>query len=97
MATNILAAGTGAGTSSTFYVKDRPVTISVFGTLGTDTGVIQKLASDGTTWQAGAVGGSAYEVGPDNTVITITHGGTYRVYFDGRTGSIGCDLDEAPR
>jgi hypothetical protein len=93
---NILASGTGAGTSSTVTVKDRPITLSAFGTFGTDSGAIQKLASNGTTWEAYVKDGTAQVLDADTTAVNIYGGGSYRVVFTGRTGVIGVDLDEAP-
>jgi len=97
MTTNILASGTGAGTSSTFVVSDRPVAVSAFGTHGTDTGAIQKLASNGTTWEAYVSGTNAQVLGADDTIIRLDISGSYRVVYTGRTGAIGVDIDVCPR
>ena len=87
---NVLASGTGAGTSDPIFVSRTPVAVCAFGTLGSDTGALERLASDGS-WAAVFDGGEAVALSATKPQVEITGAGTYRVVFEARTAAIGVD------
>ena len=90
---NILASGTGAGTSNEFEVSgDNPRTVAAFGTLGSDTGDLELQASDGSTWMDVYDTNGQVQLSATRPQVTIQGPGIYRVVFSARAAAIGVDV-----
>jgi len=89
---NILASGTGAGTSNEFTVGSEPRTVAAFGTLGSDTGDLEMQASDGTTWTAVYDTNGQVQLSATRPQVMIEGPGVYRVDFSARASAIGVDV-----
>lgn len=88
---NVLASGTGAGTSDPIFVSGAPVGVYAFGTLGANTGALQRYASDGS-WVPVYLNGEAVALSATNPQVVIEGAGQYRVVFDARAAAIGVDI-----
>lgn len=92
--TNILAAGTGAAETIAFSVTG-PVLIAAFGTLGADTGNLQRRATDGT-WVDVYSSDALVQLKAAQPQVIIDGPGIYKVVFAARTAAIGVDKEPFP-
>ena len=89
---NILASGTGAGTSNEFEVGSKPRMVMCFGTLGSDTGDLEVQASDGSTWTDVYDTDGQVQLSATRPQIVIQGPGIYRVVYSARAAAIGVDV-----
>lgn len=88
---NILASGTSDSVqSATVSVEATPITISLFGTLGSDTADLQRKASD-DSWMDVFDGDGQVILSATRPQVEITGVGEYRLDVTTRTGSWGAD------
>jgi hypothetical protein len=88
---NILASGTGAGTSSSFEVGPEPRMVAAFGTLGSDTGDLE-VQDTGGGWSDVYDTNGQVQLAAARPQILITAPGTYRVSYSARAAAIGVDV-----
>ena len=94
MQTNIIPAGTGAAESIPFEVTG-PVLVGACGTLGSDTGDIQRQATNGI-FVALYNAGEQVQVKAASPQVAIDAPGIYKVVFSARAAAIGVDKQPYP-
>ena len=89
---NILASGTTDSVQSiSFVVRSSPVAVTTFGTLGSDTGALESLASSGA-WVAIHDENGAVLVSATRPQLQISLPGVYRINVTTRTAAWGIDV-----